>query len=69
MTTATPPTRTFEIARSTDDGLIRIKSADTGRVALALSVEEASQIRAGLKGALESSGKKQSKKRRKRQRS
>ena len=69
MTTATPPKRMFEIARSSDDGLIRIRTADTGRVTLALSVEEASQIRAGLKGALQPNGKKQSKKRRKKQRS
>jgi len=68
MTTATLPKRTFEIDRSSDDGLIRIKTADTGRVTLALSVEEASQIRAGLKGVLQPNGKKQSKKQRKQRR-
>ena len=65
MTTATPPKRTFDIARSSEDGLIRIRTAGTGRVTLALSVDEASQIRAGLKGALGTNGKKQGKKKRK----
>jgi len=69
MTALTSPMRSFEVARSSDDGLIRIRRADTGRVTLALSLEEAAQIRAGLKGALGSKGKKQSKKGRKRQRS
>ena len=62
MTAVTSPTRSFEVARSSADGLIRIKRADTGRVTLALSVEEADQIRAGLKGALRSNGKKPAKK-------
>jgi hypothetical protein len=48
---------------------VRIKRADTGRVSLALSLEEASQIRAGLKGALQSQGKKRTKKNPKRRRS
>jgi hypothetical protein len=51
------------VALSSNDGLIRISSAETGRVSLALSVEEASQIRSGLKGALPARGKKRSKKR------
>ena len=62
MATTTPSKRMFEIALSPDDGLVRIKRADTGRVTLALSVEEADQIRAGLKGALRSNGKKPGKK-------
>jgi hypothetical protein len=60
--------RTFEVTLSPDDGLVRIKSADTGRVTLALSVDEASQIRTGLKGALQSETKKRSKKGPKRRR-
>ena len=68
MSAVTSPTRAFEVARSSDDGLIRIKRADTGRVTLALSLDEAAQIRAGLKGALASKRKTQSKKGRKRQR-
>jgi hypothetical protein len=66
MTTPTLPKRTFEIDRSSDDGLIRIKTADTGRVTLALSMDEASQIRMGLKGVLRPTGKKQSKQSKKR---
>jgi hypothetical protein len=50
--TTTQPERMFDVALSTDDGRIRITRSDTGRVALALSLGEASQIRAGLKGAL-----------------
>jgi hypothetical protein len=50
--TATQPERLFDVALSPDDGRIRIMRCDTGRVALALSLGEASQIRAGLKGAL-----------------
>ena len=46
------PERMFDVALSPDDGRVRITRSDTGRVALALSPEEASQIRAGLKGAL-----------------
>jgi len=42
----------FDVALSPDDGRVRITRCETGRVALALSPEEASQIRAGLKGAL-----------------
>jgi hypothetical protein len=52
MATTAQPERMFDVALSTDDGRIRITSCDTGRVALALSLGEASQIRAGLKGAL-----------------
>lgn len=62
MSAAAPPLRTFEVARSSDDGLIRIRRADTGRVTLALRADEAAQIRAGLKGALGSNGKKHAKK-------
>jgi len=54
--------RTFEVALSADDGLVRIRRAETGRVTLALSVDEASQIRAGIKGALQSKRKKRSNK-------
>src|SRR5262249_27692322 len=62
MTATTPSNRTFLIDLSPDDGLVRIKSADTGRVTLALSLDEASQLRAGLKEALQPQGKKRSKK-------
>ena len=48
----------FDVALSPDDGRVRITRSDTGRVALALSPEEASQIRAGLKGALRPKAKK-----------
>jgi hypothetical protein len=57
-TTTTDPERMFDVALSTDDGRIRITRSDTGRVALALSLGEASQIRAGLKGALPAKAKK-----------
>ena len=59
--------RMFDVALSPDDGRIRITRCDTGRVSLALSVAEASQIRAGLKGALRPKAKKlkKSKKRKK----
>ena len=50
--------RMFDVALSPDDGRIRITRCETGRVALALSLEEASQIRAGLKGALRPEAKK-----------
>ena len=56
--TTTQPERMFDVALSTDDGRIRITRSDTGRVALALSLGEASQIRAGLKGALPAKAKK-----------
>lgn len=62
MATTMSTMRTFEIGLSPDDGLVRIRRADSGRVTLALSVEEASQIRSGLKAALPSGGKKRSKK-------
>lgn len=65
MAITTQPERMFDVALSTDDGRIRITRSDTGRVALALSLAEASQIRAGLKGALRPEAKKL-KKRRKR---
>jgi hypothetical protein len=58
MATMTQPERMFDVAVSTDDGRIRIMRCETGRVALALSLEEASQIRAGLKGALRPKAKK-----------
>jgi hypothetical protein len=58
VATATQPERTFDVALSPDDGRVRITRSDTGRVALALSPEEASQIRAGLKGALRRKAKK-----------
>ena len=51
----------FEVALSPGDGRIRIMRCDTGRVALALSLGEASQIRAGLKGALHPKAKKRKK--------
>ena len=54
----TQPERMFEVALSKDDGRVRITRSDTGRVALALSLGEASQIRAGLKGALRPKAKK-----------
>ena len=66
MATTTQLERMFEVALSTDDGRIRIMRTETGRVALALSLGEASQIRAGLKSALRTEAKKQNKKRRKR---
>jgi len=68
MSTSTVPLRTFEVALSADDGLVRIKRAETGRVTLALSIEEATQIRAGIKGALQTGTKKRSNKGRKRRR-
>jgi hypothetical protein len=58
MGTATQLDRMFDVALSPGDGRIRIRRCDTGRVALALSPEEASQIRAGLKGALQPNAKK-----------
>ena len=61
MATTTDPDRMFDVALSTDDGRIRIIRSETGRVALALSLEEASQIRAGLKGALRTKAKKHKK--------
>ena len=57
----------FDVVLSPDDGRVRITRSDTGRVALALSLAEALQIRAGLKGALQPKPKK-SKKQRKRKR-
>ena len=69
MTTLTQPEeRMFDVALSPDDGRIRIRRGDTGRVALALSPEEASQIRAGLKGALRPDTKKAKKLRKRRKR-
>ena len=58
MATMRRQERMFDVAVSTDDGRIRIMRSETGRVALALSLEEASQIRAGLKGALRPKAKK-----------
>jgi hypothetical protein len=58
MATVAQPERMFDVALSPDDGRIRITRSDTRRVALALSPEEASQIRAGLKGALQPNAKK-----------
>lgn len=58
MATATQPERMFDVALNPDDGRIRITRSDTRRVALALSPEEASQIRVGLKRALQPNGKK-----------
>lgn len=46
------PERLFDVVQSPDDGRIRITRRDTGRVSLALSLGEASQIRAGLKEVL-----------------
>ena len=66
MASTTQLERMFEVALSTDDGRIRIMRTETGRVALALSLGEASQIRAGLKSALRTEAKKHNKKRRKR---
>jgi hypothetical protein len=57
MATSTQPERMFDVALS-PDGLVRITRTETGRVALALSLGEASQIRAGLKGALRPDAKK-----------
>ena len=58
MATVTQSERMFDVALSPDDGRIRIMRCETGRVALALSLAEASQIRAGLKGALQPKAKK-----------
>ena len=55
----------FDVALSPDDGRIRIMRSDTGRVALALSLAEAAQIRTGLKGALQAKAKKAKKRKRK----
>jgi len=66
MAITTQPERMFEVALSADDGRIRITRCDTGRVALALSLAEASQIRVGLKGALRPDKPKKLKKRSKR---
>jgi len=54
----------FDVALSADDGRVRITRCDTGRVALALSLGEASQIRSGLKGALRPKTKKLKKRKR-----
>jgi hypothetical protein len=62
MATTTQPERAFDVVFSATDGRVRISRSDTGRVALALSTEEAAQLRAGLKGALEPAGKKREKK-------
>ena len=61
MATTAQPERMFEVALSAEDGRVRITRSDTGRVALALSLGEASQIRAGLKGALQPKTKKRKK--------
>jgi hypothetical protein len=58
MATMAQAERAFDVALSKDDGRIRITRSETGRVALALSFAEASQIRAGLKGALRPKAKK-----------
>ena len=52
MATSSLPARTFGVALSPTDGRVRITRSDTGRVALALSIEEATQIRTALKAAL-----------------
>jgi hypothetical protein len=57
MATTSQPGRAFNVALSPTDGLVRITRSDTGRVALALNIDEAAQIRAGLKGALQPIGK------------
>jgi hypothetical protein len=54
----------FDVALSADDGRVRITRCDTGRVALALTLGEASQIRAGIKGALQPKVKKVKKRKR-----
>jgi hypothetical protein len=61
MASTQQPERMFDVALSPDDGRIRIMRCDTGRVSLALSSAEASQIRAGLKGALRPKAKKRKK--------
>ena len=67
MAISTQSERLFDVALSSDDGRVRITRSDTGRVALALSLAEASQIRAGLKGALRpKSGKPKKRSKRKR---
>jgi hypothetical protein len=58
MATMAQPERAFDVALSEEDGRVRITRCETGRVALALSLAEASQIRAGLKGALPRKAKK-----------
>jgi hypothetical protein len=52
----------FEVALNSEDGRVRITRADTGRVTIALTLDEASQLRAGLKKALQSADAKRSKK-------
>jgi hypothetical protein len=69
MATSTPTSRTFDVAFSADDRLVRVRSAETGRVSLALSVEEATQLRSGLKGALPARTKKRQKKESRKKRS
>jgi hypothetical protein len=66
MATTSQPGRDFDVVLSPTDGLVRITRSDTGRVALALNVDEAAQIRAGLKGALQPIGKKSKRAKRKR---
>jgi len=61
MAITTQPERMFDVSLSPDDGRVRITRSDTGRVALALSVREASQVRAGLKGALQPKARKSKK--------
>jgi hypothetical protein len=61
MDTTTQPERMFDVSFSPDDGRVRITRSDTGRVALALSLREASQIRSGLKGALQPKSRKSKK--------
>jgi len=58
MASTPQPERMFDVALSPEDGRIRITRCDTGRVSLALTTGEASQIRAGLKGALRPKSKK-----------
>jgi hypothetical protein len=61
MAVTTQPERTFDVALSADDRRVRITRSDTGRVALALSLAEAAQIRAGLKRALQAKASKSKK--------
>ena len=61
MATTSQPGRDFNVVLNPTDGLVRITRSDTGRVVLALNIDEAAQIRSGLKGALQPNGKKSKK--------
>lgn len=58
MATMTQTERDFSVSLGATDGRVRITRTNTGRVALSLSIDEAAQIKAGLKGALQPNKKK-----------